>query len=251
MSTKGRRAAAKPRFRLSRATVIATTSAFLSVSLAGAGAKADLIPSPTPVAHTSAQKSSVSTYLESRATHLAASRARRVVSLTKSISQVKYSLAHARVNGDKVIKIAARYKGVPYRTAGTTPRGFDCSGYTKFVFNKVGINLPRVAQDQLKWTTPISAKNARSGDLAFYMHGNYAYHAAIYAGNGMIWHSPHPGARVEKIKIRNHNMRYGRVPTNVLVPGLKSHLTKLVTALDRATKATGQKTKKTKVHKTK
>ena len=217
-----------------RAIAIAGTSAVLAVSLAGAGAQADPSSSPTPKPHSSAQQSSVSTYLESRANHATASRARRVVSLTKTINRTKYAIAHAHVNGVKVLKVAARYKGVPYRTGGTTPRGFDCSGYTQFVFHQVGINLPRVAQDQLNWTTRISAKNAKPGDLAFYMTGNYAYHAAIYAGNGMIWHSPHTGARVEKVSIRNHKMAYGRVPTRVLVPGLQAHLTKLLKALKHA-----------------
>ena len=249
MSTKGRRAAAKPLIRFARSAAIATTTAVLAVSLAGAGAKADPSASPTPNPHSSAQQSSVSTYLETRATQVAASRARRVVSLTKSISLTKYAIAHAHVNGVKVIKIAARYKGVPYRAGGSTPRGFDCSGFTQFVFNKIGISLPRVAQDQLKWTTPISAKNARPGDLVFYMSGKYAYHAAIYAGNGMIWHSPRSGERVTKVRLGNRKVKYGKVPANVLVPSLQEHLTQLETSLKFVTRA--PKTKKTKVHKTK
>ena len=248
MSTKGRRASANPPFRFVRVVAIATTSAFLAVSLAGAGAKADPSASPTPNPHSSAQQSSVATYLETRATQVAASRARRVVSLTKSISLTKHAIAHAHVNGVKVIKIAARYKGVPYRAGGTTPRGFDCSGFTQFVFNKIGITLPRVAQDQLKWTTPISAKNARPGDLVFYMSGNYAYHVSIYAGNGMIWHSPRTGEHVEKVNIGSHKVKYGKVPASVLVPGLQDHLSQLETALKFVTNA--PKVKKTKVHKT-
>ncbi len=251
MSTKGRRAATKPLVRFARLAAIATTTAVLAVSLAGAGANADPSASPTPKPHSSAQKSSVATYLETRATRAAASRARRVISLTKSISQTKYAIAHAHVDGMKVLKIAARYKGVPYRAGGSTPHGFDCSGYTQFVFNKIGISLPRVAQDQLKWTTKISAKNARPGDLVFYMSGNYAYHAAIYAGNGMIWHAPRTGERVTKVHIGNHKVIYGKVPASVLVPELQKHLTQLETALTFVTKKPKHKVKKTKVHKTK
>lgn len=251
MSTQGQTTAVNPLARFARATAIAATTAVLAVTLAGAGAQADPSVSPTPKPHSSAQEASVSTYLETRAKQVAASRARRIVSLTKSISQTKKAIAHAHVNGAKVLKIAARYKGVKYRTGGSTPRGFDCSGYTWFVFKQVGIELPRVAQDQLKWATRISAKDARPGDLAFYMSGNYAYHAAIYAGNGKIWHSPHTGARVEKVGIGNHKMAYGRVPASVLVPGLQAQLTKLQVSLKHMSKPKKSKAKKSKAHKAK
>lgn len=251
MSTNGQTSAVNPLARFARATALAATTAVFAVSLAGAGVHADPVASPTPKPHSSAQHSSVSTYLETRANKAVASRARRVVSLTKSITQTKYAIAHAHVNGVKVLKIAARYKGIPYRTGGSTPRGFDCSGYTKYVFAKIGIDLPRVAQDQLNWTTRVTAINARPGDLAFYMNGSYAYHTAIYAGNGMIWHSPHTGASVEKVRIGNHKMAYGRVPPHVLVPGLQAHLHKLVGALKHVRKMPKAKVKRTKVHKTK
>lgn len=246
MSTTGQNSAVNPLARFARAIGLVATTAVLAVSLAGSGAQADPTASPTPKPHSSAQHSSVSKYLETRANQAAASRARRIVSLTKTISRTKYAIAHARVNGVKVLKVASRYRGVPYRAGGTSPRGFDCSGYTQFVFKQIGINLPRVAQDQLNWTTRISAKDARPGDLAFYMSGNYAYHVAIYAGNGMIWHSPRTGERVEKVSIRNHKMAYGRVPASVLVPGLQAHLSKLRAALKHATKANKPKSHKTK-----
>ena len=251
MSTTGQNSAVNPLTRFARATVVIAATSVLATSLAGASAKADPVASPTPKPHSSAQAASVSKYLETRATQAAASRARRIVSLTKSISQAKTAIAKAHVNGPKVLKIAARFKGVPYRTGGSTPKGFDCSGYTKYVFDKVGINLPRVAQGQLKWTKRISAKQARPGDLAFYMSGNYAYHTSIYAGNGMIWHSPRPGGRVEKIKIGNRKMAYGRVPASALVPGLQAHLNKLQATLKQVKKVHKVKVKKAKAHKTK
>src|SRR5690349_17404088 len=51
--------------------------------------------------------------------------------------------------GASVLSIAARYVGTPYRYGGTTPKGFDCSGFTRYVYGKIGIALPRTANQQL------------------------------------------------------------------------------------------------------
>ena len=146
-------------------------------------------------------------------------------------------MKNVRVNGNQLLAVAARYEGVPYVSGGTTPRGFDCSGYTQYVYRQLGIELPRVAQGQLNWSTRISASEARPGDLAFYLTGNYAYHVAIYAGNGMIWHSPHPGTSVTKVKIRGHKMAYGRIPASAITPGLQAQLHVLKIKLARAAKS--------------
>jgi cell wall-associated NlpC family hydrolase len=239
MSVIRRNADRKSSGRVVSIAVAITTSALLVVGLAGAQVQANPAPSPSASpqpsqeTHTSAQQQSVSTYIELRNTRVQASRARQMVSLNKAIAQTKAAMAHAHVNGKLVLKIAAKFKGVPYRTGGSTPAGFDCSGYTKYVFKQIGIELPRVAQEQLNWTTPVSAADAQPGDLAFYMSGKYAYHAAIYAGNGMIWHSPHTGAKVEKVRIRGHKMAYGRVPASAIVPGLAIALDHLYAQLHR------------------
>ena len=49
------------------------------------------------------------------------------------------------------------------------------------------------------------------GDLVFFFHGRHAYHVAIYAGHGMIWHAPRPGKKVKKVKLWTSHVRYGRV----------------------------------------
>ncbi|HSP60813.1 MAG TPA: C40 family peptidase [Ornithinimicrobium sp.] len=88
-----------------------------------------------------------------------------------------------------VLSVAGAYTGIPYVWGGTTPAGFDCSGYTQFVFAQVGISLPRTAAQQQAYATPVS--NPQPGDLVFY--GYPAYHMGIYAGNGMMYDSPRPG----------------------------------------------------------
>lgn len=207
-----------------KAAVIAVSCGLV---LSASSAEADSShrkPTPKPTASSSVKKKAVSSYLANRNQSVAATRARRVGYLRRHIAHTRLAIANARVDGVKVIKIAARYKGTPYRSGGTTPKGFDCSGYTQFVFHQVGISLPRVAQDQYRWTKRISAKEAKPGDLAFYMSGKYSYHAAIYAGNGYIWHSPHTGATVSKVKIGHHKMAYGRIPASAVASGLRGQL---------------------------
>jgi cell wall-associated NlpC family hydrolase len=105
-----------------------------------------------------------------------------------------------------ILGIAAQYQGVPYQYGGTTPAGFDCSGYTAYVFRQVGIFLPRTASEQQAASTPVS--NPQPGDLVFF--GSPAYHVGIYAGNGMMWDSPHSGASVGLRPIWSSSATYGR-----------------------------------------
>ncbi|QGN59586.1 hypothetical protein GKE56_15310 [Nostocoides sp. HKS02] len=105
-----------------------------------------------------------------------------------------------------ILGIAAQYQGVPYMYGGTTPAGFDCSGYTAYVFRQVGISLPRTASEQQAAATPVS--NPQPGDLVFF--GSPAYHVGIYAGNGMMWDSPHSGTTVGLHPIWSSSATYGR-----------------------------------------
>jgi cell wall-associated NlpC family hydrolase len=105
-----------------------------------------------------------------------------------------------------VLGIAASLAGMYYVYGGDTPAGFDCSGFTQYVFAKLGINLPRTAQDQQQAVTAVS--NPQPGDLVFF--GVPAYHVGIYAGNGMMWDSPHTGAAVALRAVWSSSPTYGR-----------------------------------------
>lgn len=121
--------------------------------------------------------------------------------------------ANAVLRGRVAILVAKRYVGIPYRAGGTTPRtGFDCSGYTKYVYSQMGITIPRVSRDQYRWTRHISIKQAVPGDLIFFHSSSgRVYHAAIYAGHGYIWHSPHTGSRVKLERIWTSAYYVGRI----------------------------------------
>jgi cell wall-associated NlpC family hydrolase len=106
-----------------------------------------------------------------------------------------------------VLGIAASLLGVPYLAGGTTTSGFDCSGFTQYVFARLGISLPRTAEEQRQATTPVSTPKV--GDLVFF--GSPAYHNGIYAGNGMMWDAPRTGKAVGLRSIWSSTVTYGRV----------------------------------------
>lgn len=114
--------------------------------------------------------------------------------------------------GTRALAVAPHYAGVRYVWGGTTPRGFDCSGYTKYVYARVGKYLPRTAQQQYNATIHVG-KRVRPGDLVFFYSGSTrnVYHVGIYAGNGKIWHAPHTGARVRLERIWTSKWTGGRV----------------------------------------
>jgi cell wall-associated NlpC family hydrolase len=108
--------------------------------------------------------------------------------------------------GATILAIASRYAGAPYRYGGTTPAGFDCSGYTSYVYAQVGIDLPRTSSAQRAATRRISRSEAVPGDLVF-MPG----HVGIYAGGGMMWDAPRTGKDVQKRPIYSSSATFGRV----------------------------------------
>lgn len=113
--------------------------------------------------------------------------------------------------GSAVMAIAARYVGVPYLYGGTTPSGFDCSGYARYVFAQLGVSLPRIADAQLKATTRIPRSQAQPGDLVSFMSGGIAYHNGIYAGNGMMYDAPRTGRTVGLHAIWSADVVFSRV----------------------------------------
>ena len=115
------------------------------------------------------------------------------------------------VRARKVMRTGNSLKGTPYRYGGATPRGFDCSGFTMYVYRKAGVRLTHSATAQMHKARRIKKKNARRGDLVFFRSGSRAYHVGIYAGKGRVLHSPRPGRSVRVDKIWTSHVTYGRV----------------------------------------
>jgi len=87
----------------------------------------------------------------------------------------------------RLIQTSFQYIGVPYWFGGNTPRGFDCSGFTRYVFANIGINLPRMADGQFAIGRPVSTERLQSGDLVFFeTYEPGPSHVGIYIGNGQF-----------------------------------------------------------------
>ena len=89
-----------------------------------------------------------------------------------------------------VVGIAMQYLGIPYVYGGSSPSGFDCSGFVMYVYAKVGVSLPHNAAAQYAYGTPVDRSQLQPGDLVFF---NGLGHNGIYIGGGSFIHSPHTG----------------------------------------------------------
>jgi cell wall-associated NlpC family hydrolase len=89
-----------------------------------------------------------------------------------------------------VVGIAMQYLGIPYVYGGSSPSGFDCSGFVMYVYAKVGVSLPHNAAAQYGYGTPVDRSQLQPGDLVFF---NGLGHNGIYIGGGSFIHSPHTG----------------------------------------------------------
>ena len=93
----------------------------------------------------------------------------------------------------RVLRIGESYIGVKYVWGGNTPsEGFDCSGFTKYVFAKYGITLPRTSREQAHAgvAVPADFRYLRPGDIMLFAEpGQAISHVAIYAGDGIIIHA--------------------------------------------------------------
>jgi peptidoglycan DL-endopeptidase CwlO len=89
-----------------------------------------------------------------------------------------------------VVGIAMQYLGTPYVYGGSSPSGFDCSGFVMYVYSQIGVSLPHNAAAQYGYGTPVDRSQLQPGDLVFF---NGLGHNGIYIGGGSFIHSPHTG----------------------------------------------------------
>ncbi|MDT0015895.1 invasion associated endopeptidase [Listeria swaminathanii] len=98
-----------------------------------------------------------------------------------------------------ILAEAQKHLGKAYSWGGNGPTTFDCSGYTKYVFAKAGISLPRTSGAQYSSTTRISESQAKPGDLVFFDYGSGISHVGIYVGNGQMINAQDNGVKYDNI----------------------------------------------------
>ncbi|GAA4457918.1 hypothetical protein GCM10023189_29380 [Nibrella saemangeumensis] len=115
-----------------------------------------------------------------------------------------------------VTKFAHKYVSVRYVWGGSTPRGFDCSGFTKYCFQRFGIRLPRASWQQGKVGVSVKKEKARPGDLIFFRgkinKGNQIQHVGIVTevkkGRIRFIHSiTHKGVRYDWLSVSYYQKR--------------------------------------------
>jgi len=96
---------------------------------------------------------------------------------------------------ETILQTAANFYHTPYRWGGSTPSGFDCSGFVQYVFGKNGYKLPRTAAAQSSVGIHVDKSDLMPGDLVFFaINGSGISHVGIYEGNGSFIHSSTPYA---------------------------------------------------------
>ncbi len=110
------------------------------------------------------------------------------------------------VSSSAIVNYARQFLGVPYVWGGTTTSGFDCSGFTQYVFAHFGINLPRTSSAQATAGTRVSAAEARPGDLVW-----WPGHVGIYTGNGNNIAARQPGTPLTEGPIYHSSPTFIRV----------------------------------------
>jgi cell wall-associated NlpC family hydrolase len=101
---------------------------------------------------------------------------------------------------EKVVEIAKKLNGSPYAWGGSSPSGFDCSGFTKYVFDQVGVSLPRTSEDQFGVGQAVSKSSLKPGDLVFFStYGSGATHVGIYLGDGQFIHAASSQVQIDRV----------------------------------------------------
>lgn len=181
--------------------------ASLESSLSDATAAAEAVKATT----TATASTKAATTTTSTTTANAASSSSSTASSSSSANSSSSSSSASSVGASSgVVAVAKQYLGVPYVYGGSTPSGFDCSGFVQYVERKMGVSLPRTSQAMSTVGSYVSVSNLQVGDLVFWGGVGSAYHVGIYIGGNSYIHAPEPGESVCVQSISWYRPSFGR-----------------------------------------
>lgn len=140
---------------------------------------------------------------EARLARVAAELARRAEEAAKHPDPRPNDADSLGPSHPQAVAIAKKYLGVPYLWGGTTPSGFDCSGFVRYCYAQIGISLPRTSRVQFNFGQSIPPSRTdllERGDLVFFGYGGdpgQVHHVGMYVGGGVYIHAPGTGGHVQ------------------------------------------------------
>jgi cell wall-associated NlpC family hydrolase len=115
----------------------------------------------------------------------------------------------SRSDSSQIIDHALSLQGVPYHFGGTSRSGFDCSGFTQYVYSASNTALPRTASEQFNVGSSVSRDQLKEGDLVFFStYSAGPSHVGIYIGGGRFIHASNSGVRITSLSDSYYTSRY-------------------------------------------
>jgi len=152
-----------------------------------------LVPEPAPVVVQRATSSSSSSSNSSSSSSSSSGSGGRTSSSSSYSQSVPAASSSGSSMGSQVVAYAKNFIGVPYVWGGTSPSGFDCSGFVQYVYRHFGVSLPRTTYSQVAMGRSVSRSELVPGDLVFFRS---AGHVGIYVGNETYIHAPQTGRTI-------------------------------------------------------
>ena len=130
--------------------------------------------------------------------------------LFSSLFGVSADAAKVQTKGEKAAEYALTLKGKPYKYGGTTPKGFDASGFTQYVYSKsLKVKLPRTSAEQFKKGKAVKLNQLKPGDLVFYKtNGKSVSFVGVYVGKQQFIGATSNGVRVQSMNLSYWKTKY-------------------------------------------